>query len=452
MTTALTVLGWVIFLIGIGLSIALHEIGHLVPAKRFGVKVTQYMVGFGPTLWSRRKGETEYGVKAIPLGGYIRMIGMFPPAPNPDGTPGDPLQLRPSSTGRWAAMIDDARRSSLEEIAPADVDRVFYRLPVRRKLVVMLGGPVMNLVIAAVLFTAALVGMGLPTSTTLVGRVSECVPSREQVEALVADPAGAAAPDCTGLAASPAAEAGLQVGDRITAFEGVPVETWDELSPLIAAATAGPVAITVERDGSTLALTADLVVVPRPTLDPQTDELVVTERAFLGLSPSVELVQQPLVQVPRTMWDISVASGRAILTLPVRMWELAGSTFGSAERDPEGLVGVVGVGRITGEVVSSPQLENQTKVLQVLFLLAGLNLFLFLFNLIPLLPLDGGHVAGALWEGAKRRWARMRGRPDPGPVDVAKAMPVAYAVSLALIAMSVLLIYADLVDPIRLTG
>jgi membrane-associated protease RseP (regulator of RpoE activity) len=452
MNGLLTVVGWLIFLVGIGVSIALHEIGHLVPAKRFGVKVTQYMVGFGPTLWSKHRGETEYGVKAIPLGGYIRMIGMFPPEPNADGTPGDPTQLRRASTGRWAAMVDDARRTSLEEVAPADVDRVFYKLPVRRKIVVMLGGPVMNLVIAAFLFTIALVGFGLPTNTTLVGRVSECVPSRAQVEALVADPAATSADDsCVGLPPSPAGEAGLEVGDRIVEFGGVSVQTWEELSPLIQDATAGPVDVVVERDGARLDTTAVLVTAPRPTLDEETNEFTgVADKTFFGVAPTAELVPQPVTAVPETMWSITVQSARAIATLPVRLWELAQSTFGPEERDPNGLVGVVGVGRITGEVVAAEGLETKLKVLQVITLLAGLNLFLFLFNLIPLLPLDGGHVAGALWEGVKRRWARVRGRPDPGPVDVAKALPVAYAVSLALIAMSVLLIYADLVEPIRL--
>ena len=143
MTLALEVLGWLIFLVGIGFSIGLHEIGHLLPAKAFGVKVTQYMVGFGPTIWSRHKGETEYGVKAIPLGGYIRMIGMYPPAPG-----ADPTMLRASTTGRFATLIDDARQQSLEEVTPDAVDRVFYKLPVRKRIVVMLGGPTMNLVLA----------------------------------------------------------------------------------------------------------------------------------------------------------------------------------------------------------------------------------------------------------------------------------------------------------------
>ena len=126
------IVGIIGFFLVILASIALHEIGHLVPAKKFGVKVTEYMVGFGPTLWSRRRGETSYGVKAIPVGGYIRMVGMLPPPKDaPEGT------ARSMSTGRFTMLVEDARRQSLEEIAPGDESRVFYRLPVRQRVIIM---------------------------------------------------------------------------------------------------------------------------------------------------------------------------------------------------------------------------------------------------------------------------------------------------------------------------
>ncbi len=157
MTPLLYVLGVVLFAAGIALSIGLHEIGHLVPAKRFGVRVTQYMIGFGPTIWSRRKGETEYGVKAIPLGGYIRMIGMFPPKRGEDQR-----LVRASSTGRMSLLMDQARAQSMEELRPGDETRVFYRLSVPKKVVIMMGGPTMNLVIAAVLLTITTTAFGDP--------------------------------------------------------------------------------------------------------------------------------------------------------------------------------------------------------------------------------------------------------------------------------------------------
>ena len=165
----LTLLGILIFAVGLLASIALHELGHMAPAKKFGVKVPQYMVGFGPTLWSRKKGETEYGIKGIPLGGYIRMIGMFPP--NPKG-----VQDR-EHLGRMGLMIEDARDEVLSEIAPEDEHRTFYRLSVPKKLTVMFGGPFMNLVIATILFTISLSVIGRPEVTTTVSEVIACVPT-----------------------------------------------------------------------------------------------------------------------------------------------------------------------------------------------------------------------------------------------------------------------------------
>ena len=437
MTTALTVLGWLIMLLGISASIALHEIGHLVPAKRSGVKVTQYMVGFGPTLWSRRRGETEYGIKAIPLGGYIRMIGMLPPQ-----DPNRPLALRGTTTGRLAAIVEDARQAAQDEIEPQDADRVFYKIPVRRKLLVMLGGPTMNLVLAAVLFTIALCVVGTPERTNVVGAVAPCVLTEAQWRAS-AEPT-----TCPG-AQAPSVRAGLKAGDRIVSFGGVPTPDWPSVREQIQQAPVGePVTLRVLRDGQEVVLTARLVNAPRPTFDDQGELVGFTKSPFLGFIPQEQLIAQPLSAVPTTMGQITVGSVKAIITLPARMVDLGRTVFADQPRDPNGLVGVVGVGRISGEVVSAEGVEAGLKVLEVLTLLAGLNLFLFLFNLIPLLPLDGGYVAGALWEGTKRGWARARHRPDPGPVDVAKGLPLAYAISAVLIAMGALLVYADIVKPI----
>ncbi|MGB5934242.1 MAG: site-2 protease family protein, partial [Ornithinimicrobium sp.] len=201
----LYLIGVLLMLFGVAASIALHEIGHLVPAKKFGVKVTQYMVGFGPTLWSRQRGETEYGVKAIPLGGYIRMIGMFPPRPQDDG------QLRTSTTGRWGQMTEQVRAESLEEVGPGDEDRVFYKLPVYQRVIVMLGGPFMNLVIAAALLTGIMTLYGLPQLTSTVSAVSACAPT------------DSSSTDCEGQPASPASDAGLRAGDTIVEVNGTPV-------------------------------------------------------------------------------------------------------------------------------------------------------------------------------------------------------------------------------------
>ena len=155
MSVALFALGIVIVGVGLTVSIALHEIGHLVPAKLFGVRVTQYMIGFGPTVWSRGRGETEYGLKAIPLGGYIRMIGMFPPHR------GEPAgAIREDSTGFVQQMSQEAKEYESAQYGQEDAHRTFVALSVPKKLVVMLGGPVMNLLISIVLMTVMVSGIG----------------------------------------------------------------------------------------------------------------------------------------------------------------------------------------------------------------------------------------------------------------------------------------------------
>ncbi|TQL50785.1 M50 family metallopeptidase [Ornithinicoccus hortensis] len=437
-------LGVLLMLVGISASIALHELGHLLPAKKFGVKCTQYMVGFGPTLWSRRKGDTEYGVKAIPLGGYVRMIGMFPPLP------GQGDRLRPSSTGRFSQLADQARAESAEEILPGDEDRVFYKLPVWKRVVIMLGGPVTNLVIATVLLTGIITVYGIPEYTSKVSTVSACAP---------ADPA---ATSCEGQPPSPALAAGLEEGDVITAVDGQAVQGWGETSYAIQNATS-PATITVDRDGTTRELTVQLTTVDRPLLrpdgTPQLDEAgqpVLGQVSFLGASGSVEYIPQPVSDAPTYVGTALVETGKIFLALPEKMVGVWQAAFGGDDRDETGPISVVGVGRVAGEVTAGG-LGALTgtfaaKMVLLLNLLASLNIALFVFNMIPLLPLDGGHVAGALWEGLKRTVARVFGRPDPGPVDIAKALPLAYTVAMVFIGMTVLLVYADLVNPIRLGG
>ena len=217
----LFILGVAIIVVGLAVSIGLHEIGHLVPAKLFGVKVTQYMIGFGPTLWSRRKGETEYGLKAIPLGGYISMIGMFPPK--------DGADARSSSTGFFntlvqeggtdtapkkpsavSTMADDARQASADTIGVGEEHRAFYKLPVFKRIIIMLGGPFMNLLIAIVLFAVLLMGFGTAQTSTTVGSVSACV-----------IPATSSTQTCDDNAeAAPGAAAGIKPGDRLVSING----------------------------------------------------------------------------------------------------------------------------------------------------------------------------------------------------------------------------------------
>lgn len=435
-------LGVLVIVVGIAASIALHEIGHLVPAKKFGVKTTQYMVGFGPTLWSTRRGETEYGVKAIPLGGYVRMIGMFPPRS------GDGGLLRRSSSNPFHQMVEQARQDSLDEVSPGDEHRVFYRLPVWKRVVIMAGGPLMNLALAAVLVTLLLTLHGIGTVTPTVAQVAACANTDVTDE------------DCDGQAPSPAREAGLREGDTILAVDGVPVTTWPEATYAIQNAGESATFL-LDREGYQVTLTANLVMRERPLVTPEGQyqldadgEPIYGEVGFLGATPTFEYQPQPISEVPAVVGEMFTGTARIVLTLPQRLVDVAQAAFGSEERDANGPMSVVGVGRVAGDVASgnvgifTESLGDRMWVL--ISLLASLNMALFVFNLIPLLPLDGGHIVGALWEGVKKSWARLRGRPAPAPVDTAAALPIAYAVAIGLLGMTALLVYADIVKPIDL--
>jgi membrane-associated protease RseP (regulator of RpoE activity) len=435
----LELLGIALFAVLIAVSIALHEVGHLLPAKRFGVKVTEYMIGFGPAVWSTVKGETRYGLKAVPLGGYIRMIGMLPPAP--DGT------SRSMSTGRFAAMVNDARQQSVEEIVPGEEDRAFYRLPVRKRIVIMLGGPTMNLLLAFILFAIVLVGIGIPEPTMQVRNVSPCVPTATQ-------PAGDALPsgECpTGSVASPAATAGIVAGDTIVAIDGEPATEWLATTTWIRSHAGATAVFTIDRGGQTLQLPVTIATAERPVIDEQGNATSETVTAgFVGLGPEFAWVGQPWTSVPQYMWTLTVQSVQALVMLPVKLYHLVADTLiGGGERSMDSPVSVVGASRLGGDIAAMDE-PMTAKVATFLGLAASLNLFLFLFNLLPVLPLDGGHVAGALYEAIRRKVAQVRGRPDPGPVDMARLLPVAYVVAGALLLMGVIVIWADLVKPISL--
>ncbi|WP_248305645.1 site-2 protease family protein [Agromyces sp. H66] len=433
------IVGVVIIVIGLAVSIGLHEIGHLVPAKLFRVKVTQYMIGFGPTMWSKRRGETEYGVKAIPLGGYISMIGMFPPAKGE--------QAGTDSTGFFRGLVQDARDSSTESITPGDEDRAFYRLPVWKRIIVMLGGPFMNLVLAVALFAVLLMGFGVAQPSTTVATVNECVL-----------PATSDRQTCeTGDPAAPGAEAGILPGDRIVSIDGTAVESWTQSTAIIRDHPGEPLDVVVERDGVEVALTVTPMLSERYVTDERgqlvTDaagEPVTVQAGFVGIGPASETVRQPVTAVLPAVGENITGVVGIILNLPQRMVDVAEAAFGPGDRDPNGPISVVGVGRVAGEIASLEEIPLASKAAGLIGILASLNIALFVFNLIPLLPLDGGHIAGALWEAIRRGFAKLFRRPDPGPVDLAKLMPVTLAVVVVLGAMSALLIYADLVKPVQL--
>ncbi|MEU4176126.1 site-2 protease family protein [Streptomyces sp. NPDC026589] len=429
----LTVLGIAVFVVGLLFSIAWHELGHLSTAKMFGIRVPQYMVGFGPTIWSKKKGDTEYGIKAIPAGGYIRMIGMFPPGP--DG------RLEARSTSPWRGMIEDARSAAYEELEPGDEKRLFYTRKPWKRVIVMFAGPFMNLILAVAIFMGVAMTFGFQTQTTEVAGVQQCVISQSDKRETCKD----------GDPVSPAKAAGLQEGDRIVAFDGKKVDDWATLSDRIRG-TIGPATLVVERDGKEVTL--DAVLRENAVAKKDGNGQVVPDQfikaGYLGFAARTEIVPLSFADSTVRMGDMIENGVDSIIALPSKIPALWDAAFSDGQRADDSPVGVVGAARIGGEVMNL-DIPAQNQVAMMLFLLAGFNLSLFLFNMLPLLPLDGGHIAGALWESLRRNVAKVFRRPDPGPFDVARLMPVAYVVAGLFICFTLLVLVADIVNPVKIS-
>ncbi len=429
MTVLLFIVGVVAIMLGLAISIGLHECGHMFPARHFGVRVPQFFVGFGKTVWSTHRNGTEYGLKAFPLGGFVKIIGMLPPH--------DPRADKVAAPGPFSRLISDARAAEAELIEPRDQGHMFYELAWWKKVIVMAGGPTVNLAIAFFLFCALFWFHGVPEPTTTVGTVADCV---------VAVRADEKPRECTDAdPAAPSRAAGIREGDEIVAFGSTKVTSYDQLQKLIRANGDDKVFITVVRDGEEQILSATTAVNELPSLDGSAASVNV---GYLGIVPTEEMISKGPVYTLGQMGGYTVDTVEALAHLPVRLWDVAQAALGLEERDPESPMSVVGVSRVAGEVTSDDKIVTGDKVAFVISLLAGVNLFLGMFNFVPLLPLDGGHIAGALYEAMRRGWARLRGQPDPGYFDVARMLPVAYVTAGLLLMMTVILVYADIVAPV----
>jgi membrane-associated protease RseP (regulator of RpoE activity) len=396
-------IGWVIFLVALLFSVMLHETGHFVTAKKFGMKASRYFVGFGPTLWSFRRGETEYGIKALPVGGFVKIVGMH----------------------------------SLDELDdPADEPRAFRNHPAWQRIIVLAAGSFMHFVLAFVLIFGLALGVGIVNeNTTQLGTVSTCVPST--VTAL--DNATCTASNQP----SPAKQAGLRVGDQVIAFNGTQVSNWTQLGNAIRSAPAGSTAtITVRRDGKTVTLHTTLAAVPGRT------------GSYLGVAPTVVFSPaSPLGAVKyagTAFGQVLTGSAKALGALPGGLHDLFNQKKRASSAAGQ-VTSVVGAAEATGAAVAA-NVGWQYKVSFVLLLIASLNIFVGAFNLLPLLPLDGGHIAVVVWERIRAWLARLRGRPDPGLVDMAKLVPVSFSLFMILMFFGVLLILADIVNPVSMGG
>ncbi|MFD6873142.1 MULTISPECIES: M50 family metallopeptidase [unclassified Streptomyces] len=433
MTILLTLIGVVVFVVGLLFSIAWHELGHLSTAKLFGIRVPQYMVGFGRTIWSRKRGDTEYGIKAIPMGGYIRMIGMFPP--------GEDGKVTARSTSPFRSMIEDARSAAYEELQPGDETRLFYTRKPWKRVIVMFAGPFMNLVLALAIFFGVWMTFGINRTTTEVATVSPCVIQQSENREVCKDSDPVA----------PAKQAGLAAGDRIVAFDGREVADWSALQQRIRD-TVGPATVTVVRDGREVTLPVNLIENKVAKTDGHggyvKGEYVTA--GWLGFSPKSEIAALGFGEAVDHMGGIVEGSVQGLIQLPAKIPALWDAAFGGAEREQDSPMGIVGAARISGEIATL-DIPGEQRMSIMLNVLGMFNLSLFLFNMLPLLPLDGGHIAGALWESLRRNVARLLRRADPGPFDVARLMPAAYVVAGLFVCFTLLVLVADVVNPIKIT-
>ena len=441
-TVLLYALGVLIFAVGLVISIAWHEAGHLTFAKLFGVRVTQYMVGFGKTIWSRRRGETEYGIKAIPLGGYIRMIGMVPPGKAGrrrfDSTAASPL-------GIFRQIAEQSRQADRQAVTATDEGRQFYQLHPFKRIIVMVAGPAQNLIFAVILFAISMIAIGVPTPNTTIHDVSACiipVAAAGQQQRTACEP---------GDRPTPAATVGLKPGDTVTAVDGTAISTWDQFKSVIAKAGGRTIQLTYTRDGATRTTAVPIVATQRPVYDANGNQTGSAVIGFLGVEPDQPFVAQSAGAAFTQTGNFIAAAAGAVARIPQRVPAVWQAIFNHADNNPDRPMGIIGAGRIGGEILTEG-LPVQEKIAWVLNLLAGFNMSLFLLNLLPLLPLDGGHILGAAIDWVRRGWAAARRRAQPRPFDVATLMPVAYVVALLFIGLSLLTAVADIVNPVQLFG
>jgi len=390
------IIGVLAFVIALLLSVMIHEFGHYITAKKYGMRVSEFFLGFGKRLWSFTRGETEFGIKAIPAGGYCRIEGM----------------------------------TATDEMPIGEESRAFYKATSGRKLVVLGAGSFLHFVLGFIILLIIFAGIGVSKPTNTITDISACVP---RVNAACADTDPK----------SPALLAGLKAGDVITSLNGVAVNNWAQDVEIIRESAGKELVIEIERDGQSQTIS---VVAATRVVDGK-------EYGFLGIVNGYELVRDaPFTSIKNSAivsWDFISGAVKAIISLPSKIPALWGATISGTERDPNGLVGIVGVAQVTGQAASSDGLSTSERIQTFLLIIASLNFFVGVFNLLPILPLDGGHMAVAIADEVRAFIARIRGRARPEGINVNKLAPFTMVVFVLLAALTVLLLAADIINPIR---
>jgi len=393
-----SITGVLAFVMALLISVMIHEAGHYLTAKKFGMKVTEFFIGFGKKLWSTQRGETEFGVKAIPAGGYCRIVGMSP----------------------------------REVLDTQDSERAFVKAGVGQRLIVLGAGSFLHFVIGFVLLLTLFSSVGVTSVTSTVEAVSECIPK-------VANEV------CTSRSTpSPAKNVGILAGDKITKVDGKSYSEWVDVVTIIRQSAGKELEITIERNGMPI----DILVTPASR------DLDGKSVGVLGVVNTIGTITygpvEATAKATKYTGEILGNSLTALFTLPAKIPDLVRQTFGGEKRDAEGLVGVVGVARVSGETAETDKLTTREKVATFLLIIASLNLFVGMFNLLPLLPLDGGHMAVAVADGIRNLNAKRKGMPKPAPFDVERLAPITMVVFIFMAGLSLLLLTADIFNPIRL--
>lgn len=398
-------LGIIAFVVALLISVMVHEFGHYITAKHYGMRVSEFFLGFGTKIWSTVRGETEFGIKAIPAGGYCRIEGMSP-----------------------------------SETAIGD-DRDFYRASGWKKLIVLGAGSFLHFVLGFVLLLVLFMGIGTSQVTSTIGAVSKCVPPSTGSQT------------CTATSPkSPALLAGLKPGDRIVSIDGKKVTNWSKDVETIRNSPGKPLVFGIDRgqkvNGSGSS-TPDFQVTITPTTRVVEGRTigqigVITNFAMVRSDPASAVAHSASIG-----GSLIGASVQALISLPSKIPTLWSQAVGQKPRDTTGMMGIVGVARLSGQAAGDAKLSYSERIALFLGIIVQLNFFVGIFNLLPILPLDGGHMAVAIADEVRAFFARLRRRRRPAAIDVAVLTPITLVVFVLLAGLTLLLIVADVVNPVN---